>query len=152
MIKEIKPTQKVDSKSGKQQKFNKKRKQIPSFDKAMNEGVNSLKNEKKFNEMIKKVRSSMLKRAQLANEVDAIVNMEEAVQRSNAVDVQQIIDKYDVILKLANKDKGRWENYAKTGQTDGFIEDITNYSQDDWKEINSKLDTIIKDLDTVIVG
>jgi len=126
------------------------------FDDVLKQGVSELKdNPNRINEMTKRIKSSMLKKAQVQYAADpeaALLSRDVAVERATNGDVANIVEKYDIIIKLATQDGTRWENYFKTGSTEDFLENIDNYGPEQWKEINSKLDTVIKDLDTIVVG
>jgi len=73
-------------------------------------------------------------------------------QVESKTETERVIRKYELLIKVASKDMGRFKNFYRTGNPKGFLEDVSKYTADDWKEINEKLDRIIEDLDTVVVG
>ena len=97
----------------------------------------------------------MLRRAQIqppADRLKAEQSMEMAQQVDSKERAEKVIEKYGVIMKLAGKDQLRWKNFYRTGSPKGFIEDVSQYTEDDWKAISEKLDKVIEELDTVVVG
>jgi len=110
------------------------------------------KAKKKENNFMNSITRGMLKVAQMVSTEKAEESLDDAIKRDKNVNVSNVIEKYQIIGKLAAKDMGLWQNYQDTGVPKGFIEDISQYDETNWKEISSKLDTVIKDLDTVVIG
>lgn len=96
-----------------------------------------------------------LRRAQAqppASEQKAVENLVESKTLNVSTEVARLIDKYNLILKLASRDIKRWQQFAQNNKADVFIEDVSKWSAKEWEEATKNLDEIVESLDTVVIG
>lgn len=87
-----------------------------------------------------------------ASEQTAVENLEKSKTINVSTEVARLIEKYNIVLKLASRDIKRWQQFAQNNRADGFIEDVSKWTADDWEAAIKKLDEIVESLDTVVIG
>ena len=100
--------------------------------------------------LILKLRSSQFQPP--ASEQKAVEQLVESKTLNVSTEVSRLVDKYQLVLKLASRDIKRWQQFAQNSKADVFIEDVTKWSAKEWEEATKRLDEIVESLDTVVIG
>lgn len=82
----------------------------------------------------------------------AVEHLEQAKTLNVSTEVARLIDKYNLVLKLASRDIKRWQQFAQNSKADVFIEDVSKWSAKEWEEATKNLDEIVDSLDTIVIG
>jgi len=100
--------------------------------------------------LILKLRSSQFQPP--ASKEKAVENLEQTKTLNVSTEVGRLIEKYNLVLKLASRDIKRWQQFAQNSKANVFIEDVSKWSADEWADAVKKMDEIVESLDTVVIG
>jgi len=79
-------------------------------------------------------------------------NLQKVEQRSAKSELERVVERYKMIMKLANKDGNKWVDFYNNGDDKDFIVDVKRFTADDWADIAKKLDKVLDDLNSVVIG
>ena len=99
---------------------------------------------------------SKIRRAQIqqppASKEKAVENLVESKSLNVSTEISRLVDKYNLVLKLASRDIKRWQQFAQNPSADVFIEDVAKWTSKEWEDATKRMDEIVDSLDTIVIG